>query len=196
MRARQRLIDAAKEVFEEHGFSEARVADIAKRAGQSHGTYYHYFDSKEAVFREVAARIDEQLFAPMKDVILAPSRLPPQLRVREAMRRHFKSYRREARILGLIEHVASFDAEVHAMRRARHQRYAEQVAGSIRQLQRHKLADPELDPVVTAAALGALTDRFAEIWLVQGAIDCTLEHAIEQVAQLLENALGLRASSQ
>ncbi|MET0912254.1 MAG: TetR/AcrR family transcriptional regulator, partial [Acidimicrobiales bacterium] len=48
---RARLVVAAKEVFEEHGFVEARISDIAKRAGlSSHGAFYHYFDSKEQVF--------------------------------------------------------------------------------------------------------------------------------------------------
>jgi hypothetical protein len=46
--------------------------------------------------------------------------------------------------------------------------------------------------MITAAALGALTYRFAEMWLVHGAIDCTLEHAIEQVSQIFSNALRLK----
>src|SRR4051812_34180247 len=69
-RTRERLVDAAKEIFEEHGFLDARISDIAERAGQSHGSFYYYFDSKEEVFREVAAAVDERLFAPMEDVIL------------------------------------------------------------------------------------------------------------------------------
>ena len=84
------------------------------------------------------------------------------------------------------------DPEVNAIRLARHKRYTEQVAETIRQLQRKKLADPTLDPLITAAALGALTYRFAEMWLVHGAIDCTLEHAIEQVSQIFSNALRLK----
>jgi AcrR family transcriptional regulator len=192
IRTRERLVEAAKEIFEERGFLEARISDIAKRAGQAHGSFYYYFDSKEEVFREVAAAIDERLFAPLDDVILAQTRLAPRQRIREAMRRHFESYRREARIMGLIEHVSRYDPEVNAMRLARHQRYTERVAETIRQLQRRKLADPKLDPMVTAAALGALTYRFAEMWLVHGAIDCTTEHAIEQLSRIFENALRLK----
>jgi AcrR family transcriptional regulator len=191
-RTRERLVAAAKEIFEEQGFLEARISDISERAGQSHGSFYYYFDSKEEIFREVAAAVDEHLFAPMEDVIMAPSRLAPQQRIREAMRRHFESYRAEAKILGLIEHVSRYDPEVNAMRLRRHQRYTEQVAGTIRQLQRRKLADPKLDPLVTAAALGSLTYRFAEMWLVHGAIECTQEQAIEQVSRIFANALRLK----
>jgi AcrR family transcriptional regulator len=192
VRTRERLVEAAKEIFEEHGFLEARISDIAERAGQAHGSFYYYFDSKEEVFREVAAALDEQLFAPLEDVIKAQSKLPPQQRIREAMRRHFESYRKEARILGLIEHVSRFDPEVNAMRLARHKRYTEEVAETIRQLQRRKLADPKLDPMIAAAALGALTYRFAEMWLVHEAIDSTMEHAIEQVSRIFVNSLRLK----
>jgi len=191
-RTRERLVEAAKEVFEELGFLDARVSDIAERAGQAHGSFYYYFDSKEEVFREVAAAVDNRLAAPLDDVIKAQSKLGPKQRVREAMRRHFESYREEARILGLIEHVSRYDSEVNAIRLARHKQYTEQVAETIRQLQRKKLADPTLDPMITAAALGALTYRFAELWLVHGAVECSLEHAIDQVTQIFSNALRLK----
>jgi AcrR family transcriptional regulator len=191
-RTRVRLIAAAKEIFEEHGFLEARISDISERAGQSHGSFYYYFQSKEEVFREVAATIDDALFAPLDDVILAQSQLEPPQRIREAVRRHFESYRREAKILGLIEHVARFDPEVNALRLRRHQQHTERVARTIRGMQRRKVADSKLDPMIAAAALGALTERFLELWLVHGAIDVTLEAAVEQLTRLYMNALNLK----
>jgi hypothetical protein len=108
------------------------------------------------------------------------------------MRRYFESYRREARILGLIEQVSRYDAEVNAMCLARHKRHTEQVAETIRQLQRRKLADPKLDPMVAAAALGALSYRFAEMWFVHKTVDCTLEHAVDQVTRIFVNAMRLK----
>jgi AcrR family transcriptional regulator len=190
-RTRERLVEAAKEVFEELGFLETRISDIAERAGQAHGSFYYYFDSKEEVFREVISAVDDRLFAPMTEVIKAHSALAPKQRIREAMRRHFDSYKEEARILGLIEHVSRFDPEVNAIRLGRHARYTEEVAEQIRVLQRRKLADTSLDPMITAAALGSLTYRFAEMWLVHGAVDCTMEQAVDQVSQLFANALRL-----
>src|SRR4051794_4773888 len=56
---RVRLVEAAKAVFEETGFLEARISDIAQQAGLSHGSFYHYFDSKEQIFREVAEAQEE-----------------------------------------------------------------------------------------------------------------------------------------
>ena len=88
--------------------------------------------------------------------------------------------------------LSHFDPEVNAMRLARHQSHTEQVADIIRQLQRRKLADPKLDPMITAAALGALSFRFAEMWMVHGAINTTLKHAVEQLSQIFVNSIRLK----
>ena len=64
---RARLVQAAKEIFERDGFLEARITDIAQRAGVSHGSYYHYFESKEQLFREVAELQEARLTAPSDD---------------------------------------------------------------------------------------------------------------------------------
>ena len=63
-------------------------------------------------------------------MILAPSNVPARERIHEAIRRHFESYRAEARLMGVIEEVSRYDEQVNAMRMERHRRYAEQVADS------------------------------------------------------------------
>jgi AcrR family transcriptional regulator len=47
------ILNAALEVFGEHGLAAARLDDIAKRAGLSKGTIYLYFPNKEELFREM-----------------------------------------------------------------------------------------------------------------------------------------------
>jgi AcrR family transcriptional regulator len=49
----QQILDAALKVFAAHGIAEARLEEIAARAGVSKGTIYLYFPSKEELFREV-----------------------------------------------------------------------------------------------------------------------------------------------
>jgi AcrR family transcriptional regulator len=188
---RARLLDAAKQIFEEQGFLEARITDIAERAGLSHGAFYHYFDSKEQVFREVAQTLDDRLSEPMESVIFAESPAGPRDRIFTAIHRHLAQYQQEARIMGVIEEVARYDEHVFAVRAASGARHREQIADSIRRMQRRRLADPALDPDVAAAALGSMVERFAEMWLAQGQLDATLDGAAETLATLFANALGL-----
>jgi AcrR family transcriptional regulator len=189
---RGRLLAAAKAIFEENGFLDARISDIAERAGLSHGSFYHYFDSKDEVFREVAETVENQLSAPLGTVILDPtSDATPAERIGQAIRLHLESYRQEARIMGVIEQVSRYDPEVRAARYKRLRFYGEQVEESIRRLQRHGLVDSKLDPVIAAAALGSMTSRFPEMWLVEGSLDCSFDAGVEQLTRVFVNALGL-----
>jgi AcrR family transcriptional regulator len=193
---RARLVAAAKEVFELDGFLDARISDIAERAGLSHGSFYHYFESKEEVFREVAAAVEERLQEPLYSVILdSSSTAPPFERIHEGIRRNLEAYRDEARIMGVIEQVSRFDDELRASRHERHHVSSAQIADSIRRLQRHGLADKQLDPDIAAAGLGAMTYRFPEMWFVQGLLDCDFDTGVEQLTRLFVNALGLPEAS-
>jgi AcrR family transcriptional regulator len=49
----QQIIEAALKVFGECGLANARLQDIAQRAGVSKGTIYLYFPNKEELFREM-----------------------------------------------------------------------------------------------------------------------------------------------
>jgi AcrR family transcriptional regulator len=44
------LLEAAREVFTEHGFTESSIADIVERAGSSVGSLYHHFGGKSELF--------------------------------------------------------------------------------------------------------------------------------------------------
>jgi AcrR family transcriptional regulator len=47
----RRLLDGGMAEFRERGFHSARVDDMVRRAGVSHGTFYLYFASKEDLFK-------------------------------------------------------------------------------------------------------------------------------------------------
>jgi len=57
---RRAILDAAEHVFGTHGFAEAKMADIAKRAGIAAGTLYKHFASKEDIFREMLERTSDE----------------------------------------------------------------------------------------------------------------------------------------
>jgi AcrR family transcriptional regulator len=192
VQTRARLVDAAKQIFEENGFLEARISDIAERAGLSHGSFYHYFDSKEQVFREVAEEVLNRLAAPMTEVVLVHgSSTPPAERLREAIHRHLEMYQEDARIMGVIEQVSRYDDYVRDVIETQNRTSRELIADSIEQLQKRGMADRELEPLVASAALGSMTSRFAELWLAQGMVDFDLDAASATVTRLFVNALGI-----
>jgi len=53
MNTRDRLIDSARYLFWERGFAGTSMADLLAHAGVNSGSFYHFFESKEALLRAV-----------------------------------------------------------------------------------------------------------------------------------------------
>jgi len=60
----RKLLDAAATEFADKGFHEASISGITRSAGVALGTFYTYFDSKDALFRalvnDLSARVGEE----------------------------------------------------------------------------------------------------------------------------------------
>jgi AcrR family transcriptional regulator len=57
-----RILEAAGDLFTQHGFHAAKVADICERADVAHKTFFNHFPSKQHLLREIANHgIDELL---------------------------------------------------------------------------------------------------------------------------------------
>jgi AcrR family transcriptional regulator len=55
------ILDAAMGEFGERGFHEASISAITRRAGVALGSFYTYFDSKDAVFRALVRDLSDQV---------------------------------------------------------------------------------------------------------------------------------------
>ena len=53
---RERIVEAAAQLFRERGFDGIGVADLMKEAGLTHGGFYGHFSSKEDLIAEASAR--------------------------------------------------------------------------------------------------------------------------------------------
>ena len=58
---RDAILDAARDVFAEIGYGGTTVRDIIRRTNLASGTFYNYFDSKEAVFNALSDEIGTEL---------------------------------------------------------------------------------------------------------------------------------------
>jgi TetR/AcrR family transcriptional regulator, fatty acid metabolism regulator protein len=92
-RTRERIIEAATEVFARRGVHGTRVADIAERAGIAYGLVYHHFRNKEEILSAIFSERWAQYVAYLEEVAGAPAPF------RERMRRliHFwvETYRQD-----------------------------------------------------------------------------------------------------
>ena len=91
-RTRQRILDAAAEVLAERGYADARLTDIAGRAGMQAGSLYYHFASREELVGEILRLGIETSWGL---VATAVGRLPPTAtpvdRLAAAIRAHTRS---------------------------------------------------------------------------------------------------------
>ncbi len=159
LRTRAALVAAAKEVFEEIPFPESRITDITARAGVASGTFYTYFDSKEEIFREVAAEVLREMSeAPRRG--LESGGNDPISDIYNASRSYFLACVRNAGIVTSIEQVAPGDKDVAAERRSTVIQNVKRGERWIRRLQERGICD-DIDPWTTAMALHTMNVRIA-----------------------------------
>lgn len=60
-RTRRALLEAATQEFAEKGFHEGSISGITRRAGCALGSFYTYFDTKDAIFRALVADMSDQV---------------------------------------------------------------------------------------------------------------------------------------
>jgi len=189
-RTRARLLEAGKAVFERDGFLDARISDIAAEASVSHGSFYHYFTSKEELFREIAEEVEVRLVS-MDDVAHDGDHLDgPAGRIRAANRSYLMAYKREARIMRVIEEVSRYNEDVRAVRTKRDDYLGTRLESAIARLQAAGLADKRIDKRYAATALGGMVARFAETMFIGGG-SYDIDTAVEQLTLLWANSLGI-----
>ena len=67
------IMNAALEEFAEHGYHASSINKITKRAGVSKGLLYNYFESKEALLKEIMIKAHDKIwvyFDPNHDGVL------------------------------------------------------------------------------------------------------------------------------
>lgn len=186
-RTRARLLEAGRRVFEERGYLDARIVDIASGAGIAVGSFYTYFDSKEALFRDLVQEVNLGMFPPPPEDL---RELDPVASI-ELTNRHFVDfYSKNAKILGIMESVATFIPEFRETRLETRKRSVRRNEKAIARFQAEGVVDPDLDPYLAANALVAMVSNFTYAWFVLGE-EFDVDDAVFHLTVLWTRALGL-----
>lgn len=187
-RTRAALVAAARTVFERDGYLDARLTDITAEAGCSTGSFYTYFNNKEEIFAAVLEEAQEEMLHPHVREVVGDE--DPIAVIAASNRAYLEAYARNAKLMRLLEQVATIDDDVRELRRRRGLLFAQRNARSIRDLQQRGLADPELDPVLAARALSSMVGRMANSVYVLGD-DVDQDVLVDTLTRLWANALRL-----
>jgi AcrR family transcriptional regulator len=189
-RTRRTLVTAARRVFERDGFLDARITDIAAEAGVATGSFYTYFTRKEDAFAAVMEEVNEEMLHPRLGEFLS-DREDPVAVIEAANRAYLVAYRRNAKLMGLMEQVALIDEDFRRLRLRRARAFVERNAQALARLQQQGVADPALDTQLAAHALSAMVSRMAYLRYVQHFGAASVEALVQTVTRLWVNALGI-----
>lgn len=65
---RQAMVEAARDLFLEHGFEKTNVSDVVRRSGGSLATLYALFGSKEGLFEAIVEEVAREIVAPFESI--------------------------------------------------------------------------------------------------------------------------------
>jgi AcrR family transcriptional regulator len=98
---RQEILDAAQALFAKHGFEGTAVSQIVALVGVQQGTFYHYFESKEALVEALILRSTEAMAERIAERI-ADRRLSLRARVAASLEEAFNP---QDPFLLMFEHI-------------------------------------------------------------------------------------------
>lgn len=189
-RTRAALVAAARKVFERDGYLDAKLSDITKAAGCATGSFYTYFASKEEIFAAVLEEAQRDMMHPGMGRVADTD--DPHAVLEASNRAYLEAYRRNARLMGLLEQVAQVDPEFRKFRKRRADAFIERNARGIAELQARGLADPHVDPMLASRALSGMVSRLAYSVFALGDDDdepADFEALVSTLTRLWANAL-------
>lgn len=89
---RRELLDVALRVFAQRGYHQARIADIIDAAGVARGTFYLYFESKNAIFHALLDDLLSRLRASVVGVSMGPDAPPVIVQIRQSVERVLEAF--------------------------------------------------------------------------------------------------------
>lgn len=97
---RQRILDAALELFAEHGSEGTSLQQVADRVGLHKSTLFHHFKSKEELAQEVFRGLGERLLKRLEPILAEdPPRFESLLAALDASVEHFAEEPAAGRLL-------------------------------------------------------------------------------------------------
>lgn len=161
-RTRQRLVEAAATVFSEYGYSAARIADMVRMAGISHGNFYRHFPGKDEILLAV-------LEEPLAELRRASSRGPDhpatvdRAELIEANTRYFTAYARQRHLFRVMREAAAVNPDFARLWLSVRQGFVGRTAHWLAALVEAGQLEPGVDVDLLAETLGSMMEHLAYV---------------------------------
>ncbi len=187
------ITEAAVDVFAEKGFHQARVSDIARRAGVADGTIYLYFKNKEdlllSIFEEKMELLLEQLGVALEGVN------DPIERVRKFAEFHFRQVRDNRAVAEVLQvELRLSNKFLRDYRPEKLWAYLNVFGQIVRDGQAAGIFRPDIDSFISMWSFFGAMDELAMQWVLSKKQDrFPIDEAARQVAEIFIRGMGVTA---
>lgn len=173
-----RILEVGRSVLEQRGYFDTSVGEITRRADVALGTFYRYFDNKDALCLELLETLVTELY---ESVSGSWARDDTIENLRVSSLRYLTAYYANRRLIAAMLQMAGAVPACAALWWALRKRTYDRMK---RYLVLSKSARP-LDPDLTATALGSMVEQFAYYWYVEAERNGKPVPTLEQAADVL-----------
>ncbi len=189
-RSRLKLLRAAEQVFGQHGYEGASVADICRQAGAALGSFYVYFPDKKSAFCELVDSLGKRLRHALAEATQGET---DRFAMERAGLTAFFTFLAEHQKLYRIVRQAEFVDE--AVFRRYYDRLSEGYAQGMAQAM-NAGAVRGTDPVIAAHCLMGMADFLGMRWMLWDDCDASAVPALVDTAiDLVSHGLLPRAGA-
>ncbi len=189
---RERILDAALNVFSNKGYHDTRLDEIVTESGTSKGSIYFHFPNKEKLFVALVDKFTDLLENKVIDSV--PDDAPAIERVRialEAVLNTFSKYRRPAKIL--LVQASGLGTVFEQKRMDVHDRFSNLIKGYLDEaLANGDIAEIDTD-LVARAWMGAINELVIR-WVYTG--EPAPDRIVETLLPLLLRSVGYEHSEE
>ena len=152
---RQKIINAAIDLFYEHGFEKASLRDIAGRVGITQAAIYYHFRNKEEILYTIIETSSNELFLTLRSCLSGNG--DPLLKLKNAIFQHIisiKTKRKGAKII--IEDKRFLSGDLNSLVKEKEKAVYHLYKNQLSQLQKEKKIRPCDLTVATFGILGMI----------------------------------------
>jgi AcrR family transcriptional regulator len=176
-RRRAELMQAAVELAADQGFTRTRVSDIVGHVGVGQGVFYWYFESKEALFREILTDTTRRLRF-FQGCYLGEEPDPVR-RIAKGIVATFDFVVHNAHVFALLDH-ASVQARFAAQRTEVARVHGVDTARHVIEAMDNRLIR-RTDPMYISEAITGVIDRLARVYFASDGrdLDAVIQEAVD-----------------
>ncbi|MBI0577872.1 TetR/AcrR family transcriptional regulator [Neobacillus cucumis] len=145
IKTKQKLLEAAKEVFLEEGFQKATISQMIKKAGIGYGTAYVHFEGKEEILMVLMDDVMEKFYDIAEVSFLPKTKEEARQIILSQATAFLKMAETERSMMQLFEQAIGISPSISAKWKEIREKFIQRISKDIAFAQARGLARPELN---------------------------------------------------